>query len=309
MKQVHVLEETAHAKSVGDGLASEIKNKVASNIKGGYAPLPGTRNHVLLLAQLHPRPKGDVVNKTGMWSSKRIIYGYYSDEVLQTGASLDFKTFNSSMSYRFRFGYNEAEDQAKKGRLRVRPGFCSCSNCHAPKFNFGACQFNALLGRTMAVECPAVRPVPGALPAVMEIPRFAATLKVGEFRAVDVARDEVYKEGVPFWLCRLLEPAYQLSAPFVFPGDSSDEGWWVVKIQWLDFDGIDAMKQRRYRLGEVRMISVHSLVRGEEAIKLSEPAATAAAAKTKTNAQRKAIFTLTVDECAKIVEHTEIQEM
>jgi hypothetical protein len=28
-------------------------------------------------------------------------------------------------------------------------------------------------------------------PAVMEIPRFAATLKVGEFRAVDVARDEV----------------------------------------------------------------------------------------------------------------------
>jgi hypothetical protein len=28
-------------------------------------------------------------------------------------------------------------------------------------------------------------------PAVMEIPRFAATLKVGELRAVDVARDEV----------------------------------------------------------------------------------------------------------------------
>ncbi len=87
-----MLEETAHAKSVGDGLASEIKNKVASNIKGGYAPLPGTgtRNHVLILAQLHPRPKGDVVNKTGMWSSKLIIYGFYSEEVLKTGSSLDF---------------------------------------------------------------------------------------------------------------------------------------------------------------------------------------------------------------------------
>jgi hypothetical protein len=34
VKQVHVLEETAHAKSVGDGLASEIKNKVASTVKG-----------------------------------------------------------------------------------------------------------------------------------------------------------------------------------------------------------------------------------------------------------------------------------
>ncbi len=87
-------------------------------------------------------------------------------------------------------------------------------------------------------------------------------------------------------------------------------GWWVVKIQWLDFDGIDSMKQRRYRLGEVRMISVHSLVRGEEAVKLREPAATAAAAaKIKTNAKRKALFKLTVDECAKIVEHTEIQEL
>ena len=57
----------------------------------------------------------------------------------------------------------------------------------------------------MVVECPAVRPIPGALPALMEIPHFAATLKVGEFRAVDVARDEEYKEGSPFWLCHLLE--------------------------------------------------------------------------------------------------------
>ena len=133
-----MLEETAHAKSVGDGLASDIKNKAASNAKGGYAPLPGTRNHVFFLAQLHPRPKVDGANKTGMWSSKHIIYGFYSEEVLKTGSSLDFRKSKSSMSYRFRFDYNEAEDQAKKVRLRVRPGFCACSKCHAPKFNFGA---------------------------------------------------------------------------------------------------------------------------------------------------------------------------
>ena len=176
-----MLEETAHAKNVGDGLASEIKNKVASNVKGGYAPLPGTRNHVLLLAQLHPRPKVDGANKTGMWSSKHIIYGFYSEEVLKTGSSLDFRKSKSSMSYRFRFGYNEAEDQAKKGLLRVRPGFCACSNCHAPKFNFWACRFNSLVGRAAAVECPDIRPVLGTLPAVMEIPLFAASLKAGEF--------------------------------------------------------------------------------------------------------------------------------
>ena len=63
------------------------------------------------------------------------------------------------------------------------------------------------------------------------------------------------------------------SAPHVYAGDSFDEGWWVVKIQWLEFDGLDSMKQWRYRLGEVRLISVHSLVRGEEAVKLGESAA------------------------------------
>ena len=87
----------------------------------------------------------------------------------------------------------------------------------------------------MVVECPAVRPIPGALPAVMEILHFAATLKVGEFRAVDVARDEEYKEGSPFWLYRFLEHAYHLSAPLVVVGDSFDEGWWIVKIQWLTY--------------------------------------------------------------------------
>ena len=93
--------ETAQAKSV-------VIEQVASNVKGGYAPLPGTCNHVLLLAQLQPRPKGDGANKSGMWSSKRIIYGFYSEEVLKTGSSLYSRTFKSSKSYRFRIGYNEA---------------------------------------------------------------------------------------------------------------------------------------------------------------------------------------------------------
>ena len=91
----------------------------------------------------------------------------------------------------------------------------ACSNCHAAKFNFGACEFNSLVGRAAAVECQLYGLGRDLSPAVMEIQRFAATLKVGEFRAVDVARDEVYKEGNPFWLCRLMEPAFQLSDPHV----------------------------------------------------------------------------------------------
>ena len=50
-----------------------------------------------------------------------------------------------------------------------------------------------------------------------------------------MARDEEYKEGSPFLLCRLLEHAYHLSAPYVVVGDSFDEGWWIVKLQWLPY--------------------------------------------------------------------------
>ena len=63
---------------------------------------------------------------------------------------------------------------------------------------------------------------------------FAATFKVGKFRAVEVARDEEYKEGSPFWFCSLLEHLSPL-APSVVVGDSFDEGWWIVKIQWLTY--------------------------------------------------------------------------
>ena len=87
----------------------------------------------------------------------------------------------------------------------------------------------------------------------------------------------------PLGSASCLEPAYQLSAPYVFAGDSFGEGWWVVEIQLLDLDGLDARKRRRYRLGEVCMISVCSQVRGEEVVRLGEPATAANA-----NTRRKA---------------------
>ena len=315
---MHVLEETAHAKSVGDGLASEIKNKVASNVKGGYSALPGTRNHVLLLAQLHPKPKGDEANKLGMWASKRIIYAYYSEEVLRTGSSHDFKTFAKSKSRRFRYGYNEVDTQANRGLLRIRQGFCACSSCHAPKFDFEACQFKALLGRTFFAECPPLLTAAGATTRTTEIPLFAATLKVGEVRAADISREDAEVEGAPFWLCYIKEPARQLLAPTVFAGVSFDEGWWVVPVQWLEFNGsvsAGKTKLRRYKLGQVHLISVHSLVRCD-AVKLSEPAAvattTAVAAADGAPVGRgrpKTVFVLPSEECSRLAQYTEIQEL
>ena len=82
------IEERAHAKNVGDGLASEIKNKVTRYSKSGSAVKPGTRNQVLLLAELYPKPLRDAGNKSGVWSPDRIFYAYYSEEVLASNADL-----------------------------------------------------------------------------------------------------------------------------------------------------------------------------------------------------------------------------
>ena len=72
-----VIHEKYKGKSVSDGLASDIKCKLNSSVKGGYCSFPGFRNHVMYLAQKFPKTKGDPANKTGMWSPSRIIYGYY----------------------------------------------------------------------------------------------------------------------------------------------------------------------------------------------------------------------------------------
>ena len=108
-------------------------------------------------------------------------------------------------------------------------------------------------------------------------------------------------EGAPFWLCRLLEGAYQATAPLVFSGEAFDEGYYLVKIQWLEFVSVDSANQRHYRLGEERMLSVHSLLRFR-AIKLIETSSNAS-----TMAPSK-LFLLPATECGLILERTAIQE-
>ena len=51
---------------------------------------------------------------------------------------------------------------------------------------------------------------------MMEVAEFAGTLKAGDDRAVKVAREEVHSEDAPFWLCILLEDAFQATTPITF---------------------------------------------------------------------------------------------
>lgn len=294
------IEERAHAKNVGDGLASEIKNKVTGYSKSGFAVEPGTRNQVLLLAELYPKPLRDAGNKSGVWSPDRIFYAYYSEEVLASRANADFKPYRDSKKYHFRVGLNTIAAKAKEGRLTVREGFCACSSCHAPKFDFKNCMFSTMLGRPFYTACPPVHREAGAVTRTGEIAEFAGTLKAGEVRAVDVAPDQVVVEGAPFWLCYLVENAFQAHAPVVFAGEHFDEGFYLVKIRWYQFDRLDSARQRCYRLlDDEHMLSVHSLIRC--VVKKLPPV------EGRGMGNRVPLFTLTSGQCGLIAEHAEIQ--
>ena len=107
--------------------------------------------------------------------------------------------------------------------------------------------------------------------------------------------NQVALEGAPFWLCRLKESAFPTDVPVIFSGKTFDEGYYLVKIHWLEFVNVDSAYQRRYRIGEERMLSVHSLVRFR-ALKLTETSAAAKRGRGHTFAPNK-LFLLPAAEC------------
>ena len=111
-----VVEEPAHAKHISDGLASEISNKMKQLLASGYAVQAGHCEHVLLLAQVYPRPAVDAGNKTGMWSTTRSIVALYSDEVLSLNSERDFKAMPGAKKNRFRMGLNEDPARSRARR-------------------------------------------------------------------------------------------------------------------------------------------------------------------------------------------------
>ena len=111
---------TAHAKHVGDGLASEISNKMKQLLASSHAVQAGHREHVLLLAEVYKRPTVDAGNKTGMWSTSRSIVAYYSDEVLSLNSERVFKAMTGAKKNRFRVGAQRGIG-ALQARLARRP--------------------------------------------------------------------------------------------------------------------------------------------------------------------------------------------
>jgi hypothetical protein len=141
----------------------------------------------------------------------------------------------------------------------------------------------------------------------MEVAAFAGTLKAGDFRAVNVAREEVHSEDASFWLCVLLEDAFQATTPITFAGEAFEVGFYLVKIQYLEFNDFDAVgRRRRYRSSsDERMMNVNCSIRGQP-IKLT----TASAPQTRSQAASAATqyYYLPKEECGRIIDSAEIQD-
>jgi hypothetical protein len=126
----------------------------------------------------------------------------------------------------------------------------------------------------------------------VEIPEFAATLKAGDFRAVDVTQHQVINKEHSFNNCNELICLYESGGPrrcsllalpphgicfsdqctLILSGETFDEGYYLVKIHWLEFVNVDSAYQRRYRVGEEHMLSTLCFASGR--LSYSRPPAT-----------------------------------
>ena len=109
--------EKLHGECCCDGIGCVCKAKLGEGVAYGHHLEPGTRNHVLYLAQMHPKPAAGV--KKGLWSPKRYFYGFYDVSLLRV--TRHFKNYRDSKQYLFRIGLCDDEDKVRReGPLLLR---------------------------------------------------------------------------------------------------------------------------------------------------------------------------------------------
>lgn len=258
----------AHGKSTADGMASEASAKVAEGCQFGHHLAPGTRQHVLYLAQMHPAPKAG--SKKGLWSPKRYFWGFFDEKLLKPPDH--FKPYNNSKQFRHRVGLCKDADTVRlQGPVHIRSRFCACPNCALPVFDFKKCLVRSIVGPYMqTAQCRKLAVHPATTTRSASLAEFNATLKQGDARAVKVADDQRGIEG-PFWVVLLRSEMYENEVDVEYPGEKINAGFHVVRVQWFEFAGnVDVGTRdepnqvRHYRLlrGE-RLLSTTVLMRLE----------------------------------------------
>ena len=226
-----IITEPEHGKSTCDGMGHVVNVKIGESCAFGHHLEAGTRNNVLYLAQMHPKPVGGT--KEGLWSPKRYFYGFYADSLFKS--TRHFKPYADSKQFRFRTGLCSDENKVRShGPVDLRRRFCACPSCASPVAKYRECKVKRIVGVLKQVNCPAKKVAPGVTTRGGALSAFAKLLKMDEFRAVRVAEDQEDLEG-NFWLAKLVSTAFENEEECTFAGETIYAGVLVVRIQWLQF--------------------------------------------------------------------------
>ena len=231
-----VIGVSAHGKGVGDGLGNKVTARLREGVMNGRIVKPGTRNHVLYLAQHHPKPKQEDDMKEGLWTPQRIFYGFYSDDVLSAKKPAHFKAYKPSMCYHSRVGLcQDAATVKSTGPIVARKCFCACPSCRVGGslgFDYKKCLVNGITGTPRLKHCPALKPVSGAQTQTAALTELSNSITKGAVYAIRVAADNVGIEG-SYWLCKILQEPYVCPEDVLHCGQLFNKGFLLAGISWL----------------------------------------------------------------------------
>ena len=164
---------------------------------------------------------------------------------------------NSKKQHEFVGACQDRQAAERSGRMQARPMWCICAACLLGRFN--DCSMQAEMGgRMRQVTAPLAVGVQERQPQMQSLEAWGDQLKDGMICAMRADKDDLWMEG-PYWLVRLLGPAFPAPSNLVHTGSEFEEGWLIVKCQYYK---LEQVSERGYRLLPViRYLVVNAMVR------------------------------------------------
>lgn len=260
-KRNHSILITMHGKNICDSLSNVVQSAIRWAVASEEILDPGTRALVLWLAKHKQVPTVAKVKKDGWWAVDNIYYGYFDPKLFTQLAVPTAKGFDGSSSkHRFVGVCMDPEKSRRDGPLQVSTAFCGCAKCCV--FDFRDCLMKSVGGMATQMKQVTVPVVAasGAPSQSATLEEFAHELAAGQLRAVRVDSAEQGVEG-NWWLCHILGPAIQASEQQVHATDLFEEGWWIVEIEWYEWQASTLPRKYKIKAGSRRWLAVNALVR------------------------------------------------
>lgn len=244
-----------HGKGPYDAAGNIPNAGVRASVKAGLTLQPGTRDLVLHLAAFYSRPTvcKSTSKEPGWLAADRYIYCFYDTSKFTRFTVPESKGFSGSHSHHHFVGLCVDRAKAERdGPVHARHMFCSCYACIMHKFD--ECEMQAQVGKMRVHSCPLLSSSQLRRPLMRSLQDFADDLCTGMVVATRVAQDQRRLEfGRPYWLARVLSPAFAAPSDMLYAGCEIEEGSLVVEVQWYE---LQDEERHGYKLNPEKVILV-----------------------------------------------------